>query len=79
MKENKTFIYQANVLGMKCGMCESHINTAIRNKFKIKKVTSSHKKSIIKIISFEEIKEDDLKALITNLGYTINQIEKLDE
>lgn len=28
--------------GMMCGMCESHMNDAIRNAFKVKKVTSSH-------------------------------------
>ena len=30
--------------GMMCGMCESHINDAIRRKFRVKKVTSSHTK-----------------------------------
>lgn len=28
--------------GMMCGMCESHVNDAIRNAFPVKKVTSSH-------------------------------------
>ena len=30
--------------GMMCGMCESHINDAIRRAFNVKKVTSSHSK-----------------------------------
>ncbi len=30
--------------GMMCGMCESHINDAVRNNFKVKKVSSSHGK-----------------------------------
>ena len=30
--------------GMMCGMCESHINDAVRNAFSVKKVTSSHSK-----------------------------------
>ena len=30
--------------GMMCGMCESHINDAIRKNFDIKKVSSSHTK-----------------------------------
>ncbi len=30
--------------GMSCGMCESHVNDTIRQKFNVKKVTSSHKK-----------------------------------
>ena len=28
--------------GMMCGMCEAHMNDAIRAAFKVKKVTSSH-------------------------------------
>ena len=27
--------------GMMCGMCESHVNEAVRKAFKVKKVTSS--------------------------------------
>ena len=30
--------------GMMCGMCESHMNDAIRNAFEVEKVTSSHTK-----------------------------------
>ena len=28
--------------GMMCGMCEAHVNDAIRSKLNVKKVTSSH-------------------------------------
>lgn len=30
--------------GMACGMCEVHVNEAIRNHFDVKKVTSSARK-----------------------------------
>lgn len=30
--------------GMMCGMCESHVNDAVRRAFPVKKVTSSHAK-----------------------------------
>lgn len=30
--------------GMACGMCEAHINEAVRSAFQVKKVTSSHAK-----------------------------------
>ena len=33
-----------NIDGMMCGMCESHINDAVRSAFSVKKVTSSHSK-----------------------------------
>ena len=32
------------VEGMACGMCEAHVNDAIRKAFPVKKVTSSHTK-----------------------------------
>ena len=31
--------------GMMCGMCENHVNDAIRNEFTVKKVISSHTKN----------------------------------
>ena len=30
--------------GMMCGMCEAHINDAIRSHFTVQRVSSSHKK-----------------------------------
>ena len=30
--------------GMMCGMCESHVNDAVRKAFQVDKVTSSHSK-----------------------------------
>ena len=79
MKESKTlYTYSISVMGMKCGMCESHINTAIRNKFNIKKVTSSRKKNSTNIISFEPIDENELVELITSLGYQAGEFKSLN-
>ena len=36
--------------GMSCGMCEAHINDAIRKVFSVKKVTSSHRKGITELL-----------------------------
>ncbi len=41
--------------GMMCGMCESHVNDAIRNHFQVKKVNSSAKKNESVILSEEEL------------------------
>ena len=41
--------------GMMCGMCETHINDAIRKSFTIKKVTSSHSKNKTEIITVDDI------------------------
>ena len=37
--------------GMMCGMCESHVNDAIRANFNVKKVRSSHAKNRCEILS----------------------------
>ena len=42
--------------GMMCSMCESHVNDMIRKNFKVRKVTSSHRKNEAYIVS-EEIGE----------------------
>ena len=47
----------AGIDGMACGMCEAHINEAVRNAFPIKKVTSSHTRKETVILAEREIPE----------------------
>ena len=56
---------------MACGMCESHVNDAVRNACKVKKVTSSHKKGTCEIISEEPLDEGTLRAAISDTGYLV--------
>ena len=60
--------------GMMCGMCESHMNDLIRQKFNVKKVSSSHSKGITEIISEESLDEDKLREEITGIGYTLKAV-----
>ena len=60
-----------NIDGMMCGMCESHINDAVRNAFSVKKVTSSHSKGQTVILSETEIPETDLRPVIAMTGYEL--------
>lgn len=57
--------------GMMCGMCESHINDAVRNALPVKKVTSSHSKGQTVILSETEIPEADLQPVIAKTGYEL--------
>ena len=57
------------VEGMACGMCEAHINEAVRNEFAVKKVTSSHTKKQTVIIMENDIDEQKLKDVIAKSGY----------
>lgn len=55
--------------GMVCGMCEAHINDAVRKAFPIKKIDSSHKKKQTVIISEQILDEQSIKAVIESTGY----------
>lgn len=61
--------------GMMCGMCESHVNDAVRNNFKVKKVTSSAKKGVTVITSETPLDIEALKKTITATGYTVVSVE----
>ena len=50
--------------GMACGMCENHMNDAVRRAFPVKKVSSSHTKGETVIISQEDISEEALRGAI---------------
>lgn len=62
--------------GMACGMCEAHINDAVRENFKVKKVTSSHSKGLTEIICENDIDEESLKSVIQKTGYRLIEITK---
>ena len=67
-----------NVDGMMCGMCESHINDAIRKNFDIKKVSSSHTKGETIISSEKDIDDAKLKSVIDETGYELKSVERSD-
>ncbi len=60
--------------GMMCGMCESHVNDAIRQAFAVKKVTSSHKDNETVIISKEPLDEETIRTTIRDTGYDLVSI-----
>ena len=63
------------VTGMACGMCEAHVNDAIRDAFAIKKVSSSHTKNETELISEEELDAEKIKSVITEQGYEVGAIK----
>ncbi len=60
-----------DIEGMAYGMCEAHINDAVRRDFKVKKVTSSHKNKQTVIISEALLEQSALAAAIEKQGYTV--------
>lgn len=61
--------------GMACGMCESHINDTVRNRFPVQKVTSSYTKGETVILSPEPLDEQALRAAISTTGYTVTAVD----
>lgn len=57
--------------GMACGMCEAHMNDAVRKSMQVKKVSSSHKKGITEIISETEIDKAAIEKAIADTGYIL--------
>ena len=65
------FKITVSIEGMACGMCEAHINDAVRRAFAVKKVTSSHTKKQTVRIAEKGISERELKNVIANAGYDV--------
>ena len=62
--------------GMMCGMCESHVNDAVRKAFQVKKVTSSHSKGQTVILTETDIDEDAIRAALAPTGYEVKAVSK---
>lgn len=57
--------------GMACGMCEAHVNDAVRRCCPVKKVTSSCKTGTAEIITDDAPEVEKLAAAIQAAGYTV--------
>ena len=60
--------------GMACGMCEAHVNDAVRSAFDVKSVSSSRSKCRTEIISNDPLDADKLVSVITNSGYPASDV-----
>ena len=66
--------YTVAVDGMQCGMCEAHVNDAIRQAFAVKKVESSHTKKQTVILADRKLEEQAIRDVIGKTGYTVLSI-----
>lgn len=62
------------VEGMACGMCEAHVNDAVRRAFPVKKVTSSHTKGRTEILAEAPLDEEALRAAVSAAGYRVTGV-----
>jgi copper chaperone CopZ len=78
--KGKNYTYSLAIDGMRCSMCEAHINDVVRKNFNIKKVKSSHLKNNTTIISLEQLDINKLKEVIKSTGYEVLKVEvKINE
>ena len=68
--------YTVEVNGMMCGMCEAHINDAVRKAVPVKKVNSSRSKKQTVVLSETELDTAALADAIRNIGYEVGEIQK---
>ena len=62
--------------GMMCGMCEAHVSDAIRGALPVKKVTASHTKGEMVILSPEPLDRAALEKTIAATGYTLVSVSE---
>ena len=71
------------VEGMRCGMCETHVNDVVRRVEGVKKVTSSHAKGVTsshakgrtEVIAEDGADIERIKEAIEKQGYGVGKIE----
>ena len=68
--------YILGIDGMRCGMCEIHVEDAIKKNLKVKKVSASHFKNRAVVISEEVFTLDDFKNALDSTGYRITSFTR---
>ncbi len=57
--------------GMKCPMCEAHVQEALRGVADVQKVKASHKKKRAEVKSDAPLDEAALRAAVEGAGYEV--------
>ena len=68
--------YILGIDGMKCGMCETHVQDVIRKAIKVKKVKASHIKNNVVVITELNLVEEDFHKIIDPTGYRITSFTR---
>lgn len=66
--------FTLKVDGMRCGMCESHVNDVVRKSGNVKKVTSSHISGTTVIVAEDDFDVNAATAAIKDCGYNVESV-----
>ena len=68
--------YILGIDGVKCGMCEMHVEDTVRKSFNYEKVKANRFKSEVVLISQDEINHEDFVKAFYPTGYRITSYQK---
>ena len=68
--------YILGIDGMRCGMCEVHVEDTFRKNIKYKKVKASHIKNNVVIISEDDLAQEDFEKILGPTGYKLTSYQK---
>ena len=68
--------YILGIDGMRCGMCEMHVEETISKHIKVKKARASHLKNQLVVITELNLTLEDFKAVLDPTGYRITSFER---
>ena len=69
--------YVLKVLGMRCGMCELHVEEAISKNINVKKVKANHYKKEVVVFTELNLNQEDFKKVLDQTGYRITSFERM--
>lgn len=69
--------YVLGIYGMRCGMCEMHVEETIAKNLNVKKVRASHLKNQVTVITEEILNEDDFKKILDPTGYRVVSFDRM--
>ena len=68
--------YVLGIDGMRCGMCEVHVEEAISERIFVKKVKASRFKNQAVVFTELNLSEEDFKSALDETGYRVTSFER---
>ena len=68
--------YVLGIDGMRCPMCEGHVESVLKDNCPKAKVKANHKKNTVILISENEYDENKFKAILDPTGYRLLSFKK---